>query len=203
MRRATQEMGRRELSEAEAIRLAQQGDTAGFNVLYEEHSKRVYGICLRILKNASDAEDLTQQVFLQVFRKISTFRGESGFSTWLYRVAVNLALMHLRRRKTIETQPISASPDPQNAEPSAELCARDNSMLGAIERLNLLRAIGQLPDGYKKLFLLHDVMGYQHNEIAKLVGCSIGCSESQVHRARRRLRRLLQMGAAERQASPA
>jgi RNA polymerase sigma-70 factor (ECF subfamily) len=188
------------LTEPEAIRRAQEGDAAGFTALYEVHSKRVYNLCLRIVKNPPDAEDLTQQVFLQVFRKIGTFRGDSGFSTWLHRVAVNLALMHLRRKKPIEMNPIAASPDQGNEDP-AEFCGRDNSMLLAIERLHLWRAIRQLPAGYKRLFLLHDLMGYQHSEIAELVGCSIGCSKSQVHRARRRLRRLLQMEAPERRAA--
>ena len=144
-----------------------------------------------MLRNTSDAEDLTQQIFLGVFRKIGTFRGDACFSTWLHRVAVNAVLMHLRRKKPDEIDVHRSNPDGANVDASQECGVSDTSMLGVIERLNLARAIGRLPAGYKRLFLLHDVMGYQHNEIAKLVGCSIGCSKSQVHKARKRLQHLL------------
>ncbi len=180
-----------ELTEPEAIRRAQHGDSLGFECLYKGHSKRVYSVCLRMLKNTSDAEDLTQQIFLQVFRKIGTFRGDSGFSTWLHRVAVNAVLMHLRRKRPAEIHPDSAHPAAANLDAPNEFGAADTSMLGVTERLNLMRAIHTLPAGYKRLFLLHDVMGYMHSEIAKLVGCSVGCSKSQVHKARKRLQHLL------------
>jgi RNA polymerase sigma-70 factor (ECF subfamily) len=147
---------------------------------------------LRITKNRAEAEDLTQQAFLQLFRKIGTFRGESGLSTWLHRVTVNIALMHLRRKKPAEILATDMERDSSNGEGSLEHGPGDTSMLGAIERLNLMRSIRKLPAGYKQLFLLHDVMGYRHSEIAKLVGCSTGCSKSQLHKARKRLRRLLQ-----------
>src|SRR4029077_20232760 len=87
------------LTEAEAIARAQEGDAAAFEFLYKAHCRRVYSLCLRMIKNPAEAEDLTQQAFLQLFRKIGTFRGESGFSTWLHRVTVNVVLMHLRRKK--------------------------------------------------------------------------------------------------------
>jgi len=180
-----------EETQPEAIRRAQEGDAAAFEYLYKANSKRVYSLCLRMLRNTSDAEDLTQQIFLGVFRKIGTFRGDACFSTWLHRVAVNAVLMHLRRKKPDEIDARRSNPNDGNADASQEFGASDTSMLGAIDRLNLARAIGRLPAGYKRLFLLHDVMGYQHNEIAKLVGCSIGCSKSQVHRARKRLQHLL------------
>ena len=180
-----------EETQPEAIRRAQEGDAAAFEYLYKANSKRVYSLCLRMFRNTSDAEDLTQQIFLGVFRKIGTFRGDACFSTWLHRVAVNAVLMHLRRKKPDEIDARRSNPNDGNADASQEFGASDTSMLGAIDRLNLARAIGRLPAGYKRLFLLHDVMGYQHNEIAKLVGCSIGCSKSQVHRARKRLQHLL------------
>ncbi|PYU49209.1 MAG: RNA polymerase subunit sigma-24 [Acidobacteria bacterium] len=191
MRRTFTEEPRRELTEPEAIRRAQHGDAAAFEYLYKEHSKRVYSVCLRMLKNTPDAEDLTQQIFLRVFRKIGTFRGDSCFSTWLHRVAVNAVLMHLRRKRAPEIHPHSSNQAPANLDASNEFGTSDTSMLGAIERLNLMRAIRKLPAGYKRLFLLHDVMGYQHSEIATLVGCSIGCLKSQVHKARKRLQLLL------------
>ena len=180
-----------EETQPEAIRRAQEGDAAAFEYLYKANSKRVYSLCLRMLRNTSDAEDLTQQIFLGVFRKIGTFRGDACFSTWVHRVAVNAVLMHLRRKKPDEIDARRSNPNDGNADASQEFGASDTSMLGAIDRLNLARAIGRLPAGYKRLFLLHDVMGYQHNEIAKLVGCSIGCSKSQVHKARKRLQHLL------------
>lgn len=180
------------LTEAEAIRQAKDGDAAAFEYLYKAHCRRVYGVCLRITKNRAEAEDLTQQAFLQLFRKIGTFRGESGLSTWLHRVTVNIALMHLRRKKPAEILATDMERDSSNGEGSLEHGPGDTSMLGAIERLNLMRSIRKLPAGYKQLFLLHDVMGYRHSEIAKLVGCSTGCSKSQLHKARKRLRRLLQ-----------
>jgi RNA polymerase sigma-70 factor (ECF subfamily) len=180
------------LTEAEAIRQAKDGDAAAFEYLYKAHCKRVYNVCLRMIKNPADAEDLTQQAFLQLFRKIGTFRGESGFSTWLHRVTVNIVLMHLRRRKPIEILAEDLERHGSNDEGPRELGSCDASMLGAIDRLNLTRAIRKLPFGYKRLFLLYDVIGYEHGEIAGLLGCSTGCSKSQLHKARRRLRRLLQ-----------
>jgi len=179
------------LTEAEAIRKAKDGDAAAFEYLYNLHFRRVYGVCLRMVKNPAEAEDLTQQAFLQLFRKIGTFRGESGFSTWLHRVTVNIVLMHLRRKKPTEILAEDFEGHSSNGEGPREHVSSDTSMLGAIERLNLMRAIRKLPAGYKKLFLMYDVIGYEHSEIAALVGCSTGCSKSQVHKARKRLRRLL------------
>ncbi len=180
------------LIEAEAIALAKEGVAAAFEFLYKAHCKHVYSLCLRMIKDRTEAEDLTQQVFLRLFRKIGTFRGESGFTTWLHRIAVNTVLMHLRRRKPMEVLTVELERPGSDAEARREFGSSDNSMLGAIDRLNLMRAIRRLPAGYKRLFLLHDVCGYQHAEIAGLLGCSIGCSKSQLHKARRRLRSLLQ-----------
>jgi RNA polymerase sigma-70 factor (ECF subfamily) len=179
------------LTEAEAIEQAKDGDVAAFEFLYKAHCRRVYSLCLRMIKNPAEAEDLTQQAFLQLFRKIGTFRGESGFATWLHRVTVNIVLMHLRRKKPTEVPSDDLNHQRSDSEGARELGSSDTSMLGAIDRLNLMRAIRKLPAGYKKLFLMHDVIGYEHSEIAALVGCSMGCSKSQVHKARKRLRRLL------------
>jgi RNA polymerase sigma-70 factor (ECF subfamily) len=181
-----------DVTEAEAIRQAKDGDATAFEYLYHAHSKRVYGLCLRMIKNPAEAEDLAQQAFLQVYRKLGTFRGESGFSTWLHRVTANIVLMHLRRKKPTEILAEDLQRPSSDGEVLCEYGPSDTSMLGAVERLNLKRAIRKLPAGYKKLFLLHDVFGYQHNEIAGLLGCSTGCSKSQLHKARKRLRRLLQ-----------
>ncbi len=180
-----------ERSEGEAIARARHGDAGAFEYLYKAHCRHVYSVCLRMIRNPAEAEDLTQQTFLQVFRKIGTFRGESGFSTWLHRVTVNIVLMHLRRKKPTELLAEDLERTSPNGEGPREHGSSDTSMLGAIDRLSLMRAIRKLPAGYKKLFLMHDVIGYEHSEIAGLVGCSTGCSKSQVHKARKRLRRLL------------
>jgi RNA polymerase sigma-70 factor, ECF subfamily len=177
------------LTEAEAIRQAKDGDAAAFEYLYKTNCRRVYSVCLRMIKNPAEAEDLTQQAFLQLFRKIGTFRGESGFSTWLHRVTVNVVLMHLRRKKPTEFMFEDLDrPGSDHEGPGFS----DTSMLGAIERLNLKRAIRKLPSGYKRHFLLYDVLGHAHKEIARHLGCSTGSSKSQLHKARKRLRRLLQ-----------
>jgi RNA polymerase sigma-70 factor (ECF subfamily) len=180
------------LTEAEAIRQAKDGVSAAFEYLYQAHFRRVYNLCLRMIRNPAEAEDLTQQAFLQLFRKIGTFRGESGLSTWLHRVTVNVVLMHLRRKKPTELLAEDLERHTSNGEVSREHGSSDTSMLGAVERLNLMRAIRKLPSGYKQIFLMHDVIGYEHSEIAGLLGCSTGCSKSQLHKARQRLRRLLQ-----------
>ena len=182
-----------EMPEAEAIRLAQQGDAAAFERLYRLHSRRVYALCLRMVSNPAEAEDLAQEAFLQLFRKIGTFRGESAFSTWLHRMAVNVVLMKLRKKSLPETSLDEfTEPDEENGGPKRDVGAADPAMLGSVDRVNIQRAVDQLPPGYKQIFVLHDVQGYEHNEIAEIMGCSIGNSKSQLHKARMRLRDLLQ-----------
>jgi RNA polymerase sigma-70 factor (ECF subfamily) len=180
------------LNDAEIIRRAQRGDPEAFERLYQLHKSRVYSLCLRMLGNPAEAEDMAQEAFLQLFRKISTFRGESQFSTWLHRLAVNVVLMHLRR-KTLPQTSLEETVDPDEAGegPKRELGAADPLLLGAVDRVTLDDAITRLPDGYRRVFVLHDVEGYEHNEIAELLGCSVGNSKSQLHKARLRLRQLL------------
>ncbi|HEV2289076.1 MAG TPA: sigma-70 family RNA polymerase sigma factor [Candidatus Acidoferrales bacterium] len=181
-----------ELPEADAIRLAQQGDAAAFERIYQLHNRRVYSLCLRMVGNTAEAEDLTQEAFLQLFRKISTFRGESAFSTWLHRLAVNVVLMRLRKKTGSETSLEEVTqPDEEGGGPRRDFGAPDLGLSGSIDRVNLKRAVDQLPAGYKAVFVLHDVQGYEHNEIAEIMGCSIGNSKSQLHKARMRLRDLL------------
>jgi RNA polymerase sigma-70 factor, ECF subfamily len=180
-------------TEAEAIRRAQAGDPAAFEFLYQLHSRRVYALCLRMVSNPADAEDLTQEAFLQLFRKIGTFRGESAFSTWLHRMTVNVVLMRLRK-KSLPTDSLEETlePDAENAGPKRDVGAPDLRLSGAVDRVNLERSIDRLPPGYRTVFVLHDVQGYEHNEIADIMGCSVGNSKSQLHKARTRLRELLQ-----------
>ena len=181
-----------ELTEAEAIRLAQRGDAAAFEHLYRMHSRRVYSLCLRMVSNTAEAEDLTQEAFLQLFRKIQTFRGESAFSTWLHRLAVNVVLMKLRKKSLPESSLEEITePDEETGGPRKDIGAPDQLLTGSIDRVNLDRAIQELPPGYKTVFVLHDVQGYEHNEIAEIMKCSIGNSKSQLHKARMRLRELL------------
>jgi RNA polymerase sigma-70 factor (ECF subfamily) len=180
------------LSEAEAIRRARNGDRSVFEYLYRLHSRRVYGLCLRMVGNTADAEDLTQEAFLLLLRKIHTFRGESAFSTWLHRLAVNLVLMRLRK-KSPPIVPIKATPDPDDEtfSPSIDIGAPDLLLEGSVDRINLERCIQRLPAGYRTIFVLHDIQGYEHNEIAEILGRSVGVSKSQLHKARTRLRELL------------
>jgi RNA polymerase sigma-70 factor (ECF subfamily) len=181
-----------EVSEKQAICRAQQGDAGAFECLYRLHSRRVYSLCLRMVGNAAEAEDLTQEAFLQLFRKIATFRGESAFSTWLHRLSVNVVLMRLRKKSMAETSLEEVTePDEESGGPRRDFGAPDLRLSGSIDRLNLQRAVEQLPPGYKSVFVLHDVQGYEHNEIAEIMGCSIGNSKSQLHKARMRLRELL------------
>ncbi len=130
---------------------------------------------------------------MQLFRKIHTFRGESAFSTWLHRLAVNVVLMRLRKKTLAETSlEETTEPDEETGGPRKEIGGPDLRLTGSIDRVNLQRAIEQLPPGYKAVFVLHDIQGYEHNEIAGIMSCSIGNSKSQLHKARMRLRELLQ-----------
>jgi len=181
-------------SEREAIRLAQEGNAAAFEHIYRLHSRRVHALCLRMTRNPALAEDFTQDVFLQVFRKIHTFRAESAFSTWLYRLAVNVVLMRRRVKALNETSLDATDKEDGNALRSKEMGSPDLRLAGIPDRMNLKRALDQLPHGYKLVFLLHDVEGYEHHEIAEALGFSIGNSKSQLHKARMRLRTLLQDG---------
>jgi len=169
---------------------AQEGDSQAFAALFEMHKPRIYAICLRMTNNMAEAEDLTQDAFIHVFRKLSTFRGESAFSTWLYRIAVNTVLMHFRKKSNRQ---VSLDQPSQNdsALPKREYGRIDDRLAGSVDRLALARAINDLPPGYRTIFLMHEVQGYEHQEIARLLHCSIGNSKSQLHKAKLRMRRLL------------
>jgi RNA polymerase sigma-70 factor, ECF subfamily len=163
------------------------GEMEEFEEIYHLHHKRVYSICFRMVRNTSDAEDLTQQVFIQLFRKLHTFRGESSFTTWLHRLTVNQVLMHFRRR-AVKTE--------KTTEDGSTLIrivsgTENPSRMAVIDRIALNQAIGQLPTGYRMVFILHDLEGFDHDEIGKMLGCAVGTSKSQLHKARQRLRQLL------------
>ena len=189
----------KDVSEAQAIERAKQGDAAAFQVLYDLHKRRVYSLCLRMTSNTAEAEDLAQEAFLQLFRKIGTFRGESAFSTWLHRLSVNVVLMHLRKKAlpVVSLEETTQGSSGEEDTPKKDFGAEDVALAGSIDRLQLQRAVESLPPGYRTIFVLHDVEGYEHNEIATIVGCSIGNSKSQLHKARMKLRDLLKMQRAE------
>ena len=185
---------RTDSSESRIVRLAQDGDADAFERMYRLHSHRVYALCLRMTRNIALAEDLTQDVFLQVFRKIHTFRAESAFSTWLYRLAFNVVLMRLRIKTLKETRLEARAEKDGETLPPRELGMLDLRIAGVPDRLDLKRALKQLPRGYRLIFLLHDVQEYEHHEIAEALGFSIGNSKSQLHKARMRLRMILRGG---------
>jgi RNA polymerase sigma-70 factor (ECF subfamily) len=176
----------------DTIRRAQLGDPNAFAALFEAHKTRVYSVCLRMTKNVAEAEDLTQEAFMQVFRKLASFRGDSAFSTWLFRIATNTVLMHLRKRSLPQVSLDQPRRGDHGAEPiPREYPSTDLRQAGCVDRIVLSKALADLPAGYHKVFVLHEVDGYEHNEIADLMGCSAGNSKSQLHKARQRIRRFL------------
>lgn len=177
--------------EAEAIERAKAGDPDAFSFLYALHKRRVYTLCLRMLGNVTEAEDMTQDAFLHLFRKLGSFRGESAFSTWLHRMTVNLVLMQLRK-KGLQLVSLEETINPSEDDaPKRDFGARDVQLTGSVDRVTLERAVEQLPPGYRMVFILHDVEGFEHNEIATMLECSTGNSKSQLHKARLKLRELL------------
>lgn len=177
----------------DVIKRAQQGDADAFAALFHAHKARIYSLCLRMTNNAAEAEDLAQDAFLQVFRKLSSFRGDSAFSTWLYRIAVNTVLMRFRKKSLIQVsldEPYTSKNDSAK-QVRREYGIKDDRLAGSVTRLALTRAIGELPAGYRTIFLLHEVEGYEHQEIADLLGCSVGNSKSQLHKAKLRMRDFL------------
>ena len=179
------------LSEADLLAKAKAGDHRAFAQLYSLHKKRIYSLCMRMVGNTAEAEDMTQETFLQLHRKISTFRGDSAFSTWLHRLAINVVLMRLRKKGlSLISMDEAMEPDPKGS-PGRGFGARDLSLAGSIDRMALERAVGNLPAGYRLVFVLHDIEGYEHHEIASMLDCSVGNSKSQLHKARLTLREAL------------
>jgi RNA polymerase sigma-70 factor, ECF subfamily len=179
------------MNESDAILGCLNGDPKAFEVLYNLHKRRIYSLCLRMVNNAAEAEDLAQEAFMQLFRKISTFRGEAAFSTWFHRLTVNIVLMHLRKKGLDEISLDQEPPEDDQGLPKKEYGGEDLHLRGSVDRIALGKAIADLPKGYRTILVLHDVEGYEHNEIAGLVGCSIGNSKSQLFKARLKLRSLL------------
>jgi RNA polymerase sigma-70 factor (ECF subfamily) len=176
---------------ADAVCRAQAGDEDAFSELYVQNKKRVFSICIRIVHDFALAEDLTQETFLQVHRKLESFRGDSAFTTWLHRLAVNTVLMHLRKRQmpVVSLDELTASaPDKRLG---SGFGTRDLAQAGAVDRLAIDRAVATLAPGYRLIFILHDVEGFDHPEIATMLKCTRGSTKSQLHKARRALRGVL------------
>lgn len=170
------------------VALAQAGDDDAFAELYVQNKRRVFSICLHIVRDFSLAEDLTQDIFLQVHRKIASFRGDAGFTSWLHRLAVNTVLMHLRKHTlpVVSIDNLATTGD----EMRSERCfgTRDLAQAGAVDRLAINHAVARLRPGYRTIFLLHDVQGFDHGEIASMLKCSRGSTKSKLHKARKVLR---------------
>lgn len=171
----------------ENVRLAAAGDLKAFEEIYKAYQRRVYSNCLRMTRNVSEAEDLTQDVFVQLFRKLKTFRGESSFSTWLHRMTVNAVLMHFRK-SVVKVEQTTYDVDDQDELLSGRLTASTPTV---VDRISLDEALAKIAPGYRAVFILHDVEGYEHSQIGEMLGCSVGTSKSQLHKARLRLRTLL------------
>lgn len=173
--------------DTELARMAAAGNISAFECLYERYHRRTYSLCLRMTGSQTESEDLTQEVFIQLFRKVGSFRGESAFSTWLHRLTVNQVLMHFRRRSVKNEKTSEDGEMPEQVMPGTE----NQSKMPVLDRIALRRAINQLPPGYRNAFILHDVEGYEHEEVARILGISVGTSKSQLHKARLKLRSLL------------
>jgi RNA polymerase sigma-70 factor (ECF subfamily) len=162
------------------------GDLGAFEEIYRAHAGRLYGVAFRMLGNAADAEDLLQEIFLAAHRKLETFRGDSALGTWLYRLAVNLCLDYLRSRTGRAISVTDALDDEPLADTGSHKLADQ-----AVARMDLERALAHLPEGCRMAFVLHDVEGLEHREVAEVMGIAEGTSKSQVHKARIKLRALL------------
>jgi len=170
------------------------GDVPAFEELYKRHSSRLYSVAYRMTGSAADAEDLLQDIFLQVYRRIDSYRGEAALGTWLHRLAVNACLDFLRSKQGHRRQVTDSLDEPDASEPVAHASWRPDAVLS---RLDLERAVAQLPPSYRRAFLLHDVEGLEHHEVSDALGIAEGTSKSLVHKARMRLRTLLRGRPAE------
>jgi|SRR5215470_15208565 len=158
-----------------------------FEEIFKRHHRKIYSLCLRMTAEATEAEDLTQEVFIQVFRKLDTFRGESSFTTWLHRLAINQVLMYFRKRRSRKMQLTEDGELPERTIEGTNVF-RSSAIL---DRLALNQAIVGLAPGYRTVLVLHDIEGLEHTEIANILGCSVGTSKSQLHKARMKMRSLL------------
>ncbi len=181
--------------ETELIANAMSGDSDSFGELYRRHSRRVFYLCYRMVNDTDLAEDLTQETFVHAFRRLSTFRQESRFTTWMHRIAVNTVLMFIRKRNSsireCPLEPVFGNEEETPLE-GQNYGRTDESLAMTTDRVVLLRAIEDLPPGYRLMLILHDIHGYEHQEIAEIFGCTTGNTKSQLHKARLRLRSVIE-----------
>ena len=180
--------------ETELIANAMKGDSDSFGDLYRRHSRRVFYLCYRMVNDTDLAEDLTQEAFVHAFRRLSTFRQESRFTTWMHRIAVNTVLMFIRKRNSsIRESPLDPAFGGEEEAPfeGQPYGKADEALSMTTDRVALLRAIEDLPPGYRLMLILHDIHGYEHQEIAEIFGCTTGNTKSQLHKARLRLRAVI------------
>ncbi len=171
---------------------SQREQAIDIETVYCKYYRRVFLWCSRVVRNAEDAEDLTQDAFVHVMRKIHTFRGEAAFSTWLFRVVMNTVFMQLRRKRLPQTSIDEVFDFGEESPRSVDALGVIDSAFGrANARIDLSRAIAQMPAGFKVVLLLHDAEDYSHGEIAEIHGWTVGTSKSQLHKARQRMRELL------------
>jgi RNA polymerase sigma-70 factor, ECF subfamily len=177
-----------ERSDRDVVARCRRGEIGAFEEIYQRHGHRLYNVAYRMTGSAADADDLLQEIFLQVFRRLETFRGEAALGTWLYRLAVNCCLDHLRSRQGKEDKATGFLDDMVEVEPVAPGSWRPDTVL---DRIELERAVAKLPPSYRAAFVLHDVEGLEHHEVGEMLGIAVGTSKSLVHKARLRLRTLL------------
>jgi RNA polymerase sigma-70 factor (ECF subfamily) len=170
-------------------RRAARGDADAFEELYRLHHRRVYTLCLRMTQNEAEAEDITQDIFIVLLHKAGDYRAESAFTTWLHRMTVNQVLMHFRKKKAKREEQSEDEPE----ESSALRGMAGGRPAQLVDRITLEDALARLPPGYRAAFILHDVEGFEHEEVARLLGCAVGTSKSQLHKARTKLRKLLKV----------
>lgn len=174
-------------SDIELCKLATDGSLAAFEIIYQRYHRRTYSLALRMTQSQTEAEDLTQEVFIQLFRKIGSFRGDSAFSTWLHRMTVNQVLMHFRKRSVKNERTSEDGEMPEQAVTGSV----NPGKMQVIDKIALKEAIAELPRGYRNVFVLHDIEGFEHEEVARMMGISVGTSKSQLHKARLKLRGLI------------
>jgi len=174
-------------TDIELCKLATEGSLAAFEIIYQRYNRRTYSLALRMTQSQTEAEDLTQEVFIQLFRKIGSFRGDSAFSTWLHRMTVNQVLMHFRKRSVKNEKTSEDGEMPEQAVAGSV----NPGKMQVIDKIALKDAIAELPKGYRNVFVLHDIEGFEHEEVARMMGISVGTSKSQLHKARLKLRGLI------------
>lgn len=176
-------------TEFELASMVASGRMDALEEIYRRHRRSVYGLCLRMTRNVAEAEDLTQDVFVHLYHALGSFRGDSALSTWIHRLTVNHVLMHFRKTVSRREQTTEdGGPPPEKVTGGLEASRRT-----PLDRVALEKAIGKLPSGYRTVLILHDVEGYEHAEVARMCGITAGTSKSQLHKARMRLRQLLNL----------